>query len=302
MKNNPNPLVSVIITTYKRDVVLKRAINSVLEQSYKNYEIIVVDDNNPQSEYRQSTQVVMSSYANFKNIRYVKHTSNMNGAVARNTGIRSASGEIVCFLDDDDWYYKDKLKLQVNFLLSNTEYDAVYCGWDRDNTRVIPVKEGDLSFDLLTGKNLIYTNVIMMWKYAAEKIGGWDERFKRHQEAAFLLRYFRYGFKIGVVSEVLVGFDISDRSNALKPKQNKDQIDLYLLYYSDSIEQCENRIRNARKIIYTYRYRSIFLSYVKTNQFIDATKIYLKMMGFIPFRFNVGLLEYFFIKFKKNFS
>ena len=109
-----NPLVSVIIPTYKRSDMLPRAINSVLKQTYENVQVVVVDDNDSNSEYRRCTEKQMSFYANDKRVKYIRHCKNSNGAVARNTGIKNADGEIITFLDDDDVYQTDKIKKQVS--------------------------------------------------------------------------------------------------------------------------------------------------------------------------------------------
>ena len=74
-------LVSVIIPTYKRADRLKKTIESVLDQSYPNIEIIVVDDNDSISEYRKKTELIMSEYINASNVKYIKHSKNMNGCV-----------------------------------------------------------------------------------------------------------------------------------------------------------------------------------------------------------------------------
>lgn len=91
--------VSVIIPTYKGSSALNRAIDSVLCQSYKEIEIIVVDDNDPTSDERKNTEALMSRYIGDKRIRYIKHQRNSNGAVARNTGITAATGKL--FVADD---------------------------------------------------------------------------------------------------------------------------------------------------------------------------------------------------------
>src|SRR5699024_12399636 len=100
--------VSVIMPTYKRADMLERAINSVLNQTYNDVELIVVDDNNPNTVYRKETSKVMKKYKNYNRVRYIKHERNMNGAVARNTGIFYSTGELITFLDDDDWYDEKK--------------------------------------------------------------------------------------------------------------------------------------------------------------------------------------------------
>ena len=241
-------LVSVIIPTYKRSEMLPRAIDSVLAQSYKNVQVVVVDDNNPDTDYRQATEQRMTAYNQDTRVKYIRHEKNMNGSVARNTGIKNSDGELVAFLDDDDWYWPEKIEKQVKYLVTHPIYRAVYCGWKRENKVTIPSDEGDLSYNILSGDHIIYTNAIMMWKNDAINCGGWDETFKRHQEAAFLLRYFRSGGQIGLVAECLVEFDVSDRSNAAEnPQKNENQTLHYLNSYRDVIENCEKKHKGAAK-------------------------------------------------------
>lgn len=299
--NQEETLVSVIIPTYKRADMLPRAIDSVLNQTYCNVQAIVVDDNDPASEYRTKTKNIMSSYAENLRVKYVCHDKNRNGSAARNTGIKNADGEIVAFLDDDDFYYPDKIRKQVEFLIEHREYQAVYCGWERDGEVVIPTHKGDLSYDILSGDHIIYTNVIMMWKDAAVACGGWDETFKRHQEAAFLLRYFRNGGKIGVVEEVLAGFDTSDRSNAASnAAMNEEQVLYYLESYKDMIIQCGMKEKNADKRIYSHRYRGIFLGYLKAKDFKGAFGFYRRKCIKMPLRFMFDMANYAFRYFGKK--
>lgn len=285
-------LVSVIIPTYKRADSLSRAIDSVLGQSYKNLEVIVVDDNNANTKYRTHTQSIMQQYKNDRRVIYIQHKHNQNGAAARNTGIYISKGEFLCFLDDDDWYKPEKIEKQVDYMLNHPEYDAVYCGWTRNNQDIIPTKVGDLTFELLSGINIIFTNTIMVKKSAALQIGGWDERFRRNQEAAFLLRYFYYGYKIGVVSEILVEFDTTDRSNASNPKKNEEDFNFFLEIHKDNISRVEKIHKNAKQIIYSYRYRGVLLKYLKDKDYKGAIKLYFKMIKIMPLRFNKDLIEY----------
>src|SRR5699024_9205696 len=196
--------VSVIIPTYKRANMLERAIDSVLRQTYKHLEIIVVDDNDPDSEYRKNTLFIMKKYKDHPRVMYVKHEKNKNGAAARNTGISNRSGELITFLDDDDWYVETKVEEQVNFLLEHKEYGAVYCGSYREDKLYAPSLSGDLSYEILSGKITIRTNTIMIWKSIIVDIGGWNEKFIRNQEAALLLNFFNHGYKIGVIKKPLV--------------------------------------------------------------------------------------------------
>lgn len=114
-----NLKVSVIIPTYKRSEFLTRAIDSILNQSYKNIEIIIVDDNDPSSDFRKNTENRITDYIEEKKVIYCKNEVNMGGALARNVGINIASGDYVTFLDDDDVYEEKKIEYQLEYMCSN---------------------------------------------------------------------------------------------------------------------------------------------------------------------------------------
>ena len=262
--------VSVIIPTYKRSDMLCRAVDSVLNQTYEAVEAVVVDDNDPNSEWRINTSKKMQQYNGNPRVKYVCHDRNMNGSVARNTGIKAANGELVTYLDDDDIYAPDKVEKQIKYLLNHPEFRAVYCGWRRENHDFIPEGEGDLSYGILSGDNIIITNSIMMWREDAIDCGGWDANLKRHQEAAYLLNYFRYGGKIGRIDDVLVFFDTSDRTNVSNPKLTEEQLQYILHNYKDLIDKCEIESRGAAARIYASRQMGIILPYVKNRQYFKA--------------------------------
>ena len=104
------PLVSVVIPTFNRADVLSRAINSVLSQTYDNWEIIIIDNNSS-----DDTKLLMKSFDNHK-IKFF--TINNNGLISlsRNLGIKNSNGKYVAFLDSDDWWCSNKLKKSVNVL------------------------------------------------------------------------------------------------------------------------------------------------------------------------------------------
>jgi len=112
-----DPLVSVIIPTYNRARMLPKAIDSVLNQFYKNVEIIVIDDGST-----DDTKVVLAPYMN--NILYVT-TDHKGAAHARNTGMRAATGKYIAFLDSDDIYLPHKLAIQVPFIEAHPEIGMV---------------------------------------------------------------------------------------------------------------------------------------------------------------------------------
>lgn len=113
-----DPFVSVIIPTYKRAMLVQRAIESVLRQTYRNFEILVVDDESP-----DNTTSVVKAIPDSR-IKYIRHEKNKGLPAVRNTGIRAATGELIAFLDDDDEWREDKLVKQIRAI---DDCDAVLC-------------------------------------------------------------------------------------------------------------------------------------------------------------------------------
>ena len=125
-KVNENPLVSVIITTCKRCDFLKQTISSVLNQTYSNIEIIVVDDNNLETEYRSIVIKICNSFESDK-IKYLPMPKNSGACIARNFGFQHSKGEYVNFLDDDDYFEPDKIELQINLAKElNYSYGMIF--------------------------------------------------------------------------------------------------------------------------------------------------------------------------------
>lgn len=111
-------LVTVIIPTYKRPHLVVRAINSVLVQTHRQLEVLVVDDCS--QDDTQSAVVAIGD----SRVRYLQHNRNKGLPAARNTGIRAAQGEYIAFLDDDDQWRTDKIEKQLQKI---RQYDAVAC-------------------------------------------------------------------------------------------------------------------------------------------------------------------------------
>lgn len=123
-------LVSVVITTYGRSDTLGRAVDSVLNQTYHNLEIIIVDDNRD-SEIRKGVIETVSA-CNDPRIKLIQNRINMGGALARNEGIKASHGKYIAFLDDDDAYYPQKIEKQMELFNKrrSEKLALVYCYCD----------------------------------------------------------------------------------------------------------------------------------------------------------------------------
>lgn len=111
--------VSVIVPTHNRPHFLGRTIDSLLAQTYHDTEIVVVDDNSPDSPARADTQALMENYKQYDNVIYIQNERSLGGGPARNAGIAVATGDYVTFLDDDDVYLPEKVDTQLSFMLAN---------------------------------------------------------------------------------------------------------------------------------------------------------------------------------------
>ena len=248
--------VSVIIPTFGEPVLLKKAIQSVLSQSLKPIELIVVDDNDPTSDARKKTEAIVSS---FDNIIYLKHPRNLNGAAARNTGISFARGEYIAFLDSDDEYDTKRLEACYDAIASNNQhYGGVYTGCifyknRKYYNRYLNVISGNhlietlaCSFNFCSGSNIFVKASIV------KELGGFDESFQRHQDYEFLVRFFEKYSILAINQPLLLkNDDAINLPNVKRIVQIKNQ---YLKKYSNIIRTLPKK---DQRYIYGSHYYSI---------------------------------------------
>lgn len=114
------PKVSVIVATYRRDVSLRRALISLINQTYDNYEIIVINDNADEL-WNEKVKRIIREFDKYETIKliYIENDVNRGSAQTRNIGIQNAIGEYITFLDDDDIYLPNKIKRQIEHMIKN---------------------------------------------------------------------------------------------------------------------------------------------------------------------------------------
>jgi glycosyltransferase involved in cell wall biosynthesis len=221
VKMENNPAVSIIIPTYNRSRLLTRAISSVLKQTYRDFELVIVDDAST-----DDTEKVVKSF-NDKRIRYFRHDKNRGEAAARNTGIKVAAGDYIAYQDSDDEWLPEKLNKQVNlFATASPETGVVYTGfWKTENHKrtYIPFswvrqKNGDIHKELLKG-NFIGSPVALIKKECFNKAGLFDENLRNLVDWDMWLRISKhYHFRCIDEPLAIAHYDadnISDNPNSL---------------------------------------------------------------------------------------
>ena len=186
-------LVSTVITTYKREPdIVHRAIKSVLNQSYKNIEIIIIDDNPTVGEFSNEIKKITEAYSN---VRYIKNHGNKGAQISRNNGIANAKGEFIAFLDDDDTWEKEKIEKQIKCFKDNI--GIVFCnGYIVDENYEPPKKtiynkifKQNVTFkDMLEEDYIGTTTQFLIKKECFDKVGNFDEKFPARQDYEMCIR------------------------------------------------------------------------------------------------------------------
>ena len=248
----------------------------MIEQTYKDYEIIVVDDNNPGSEARTNTEKVMSNYADNNQVKYIRHALNKNGAAARNTGFHASKGEYIAYLDDDDLFLPEKLEKQVSFLKIHKEFDAVYSQVliNRKVVKMTPF-EGNALVEILSERTRMFTSTLLFRRKAIEEIGGFDESFRRHQDYELLVKFFMHGFKIGCLCEPLAVYCTTGQ-NAMSGKKLEDLKVQFLKQFDNALNQLECQQKGKKNWIIANNYAYVFVSHLARKHFYRALLVLVK--------------------------
>jgi glycosyltransferase involved in cell wall biosynthesis len=239
------PKVSVVIPTHNRAEFLPRAIDSVLKQSFQDFELVVVDD--------ASTDATAQVRDKFHDIRihWLRHDRPRGGAAARNTGIIHSRGEYVAFLDDDDEWYPDKLARQMEVMLgSEPQVGAVYTGYVIvDSTRgvvrgrMVPTRRGNLHNKLLESNPIGGTSSVLLKRSSLEKVGLFDESLPSFQDYDLWIRISR-DFQFDYVQEPLLNYFIHPKKVWTNLEALTQGLEIMLRKYGSSAafrKQCSRR-------------------------------------------------------------
>ncbi len=192
---NKEPLVSVIMGIYNSSSTLNRAIESILNQTYRNFEFIICDDKSTDSSLE-----ILENFARIDTrVKIIKHSQNKSLSFALNNCLKNISDNsiFIARMDGDDYSHPLRLQTQVDFLLDNNEYDLVTCKsniFDSRNSVIsIRGKEGEIPKNsLLKGPPFVHPS-IMIRRTTIQKIGFYNEKTEalRMEDYDYWFRFYK---------------------------------------------------------------------------------------------------------------
>lgn len=273
--------VSVIIPTYNRAYSIRNAISSIISQTHPVKEIIVIDDNSS-----DNTEEVVKSI-NYNNLIYLRNSVNKGASFSRNIGINHSTSDLIAFLDSDDTWTKDKIKLQLDYM---EKYDLdivsslMKINQDNGNHTIWPkiTSQGDCIIREFYPKTLLInyfgTPSILLKKNIFYKINGFDENLPRWQDWDLIIRLSKIG-KIGIINKELVIVNQSKDSITIKKDLLNKAVKHFLQKYDVDISNLEPTFQS--KIFAKY---SRF--FAQAENFKEARKLALKSILKFPFHIS----------------
>ncbi|MGB9596142.1 MAG: glycosyltransferase family 2 protein [Candidatus Poribacteria bacterium] len=234
------PLVSVIIPVYNQEKYIKECIDSVINQSYANVEIIVVDDGST-----DKTPDILRAYGD--KIKYIRQ-ENQGPSSAINNGIKSANGSLICWLGSDDLYMPNKIEHQVELLQREQSISIVYSdyitidsyGNEINKVHILHPPQEKFARTMLI-RNFINGSTVMMRRECLDKVGYYDESLRADPDGDMWFRLLKNGYKFGHISEPLVKYRLH---------QNNVSRDF------DLMRDCKDKVR--LKVIQQFSIQELF--------------------------------------------
>lgn len=247
------PTVSVIIPAYNAENTILETIESIREQTFKDLEIIVIDDGS-----KDKTLDIVGAIDDPR----IKFFAYPNGgvSVARNRGIERSTGDFLSFIDNDDLWTPDKLELQLAALLNNTDVDAVY-SWTVNMTddgqsisfatAAEPTVEGDIYPDLLLGHFISNGSNILVRRKVVDTIGGFEPNWVCSDWDFCLRTAAKFRFAVVPKPQILYRQVFGSMSSKVK---NMEQEGLKVLDRAYASAPAELQKRKSTSLAFLYRY------------------------------------------------
>lgn len=271
MKNR-EILVSIIIPTFNRGDFLIRAVKSVLNQDFRDWECIIIDDNS----LIPAAEILKNIIHQDNRFKIIRNSKNKFISESRNIGIQYSQGNYIAFLDDDDYWHHQKLNLQLDFMKRNN-YGVSYC-WsiiiNKNNKKTFrqPFLEGNIFDLMLADQPLCNCSTLVAKKKILEETGGFNKLLKRGNDGDLLRRLSQYN-KIGVLKENLVYYQVNTNNTNISLNNNIG-IKRSLKSYKYRLVLFKKEIKN-RPIIYSLICLEISKCYAKLGNFNMALRYFI---------------------------
>jgi len=257
------PLVSIIIPTYNTGQYIKEAVDSALCQTYKNCEVIVVDDGST-----DQTKVILKPHIESKKIIYI-YQENKGLAGARNTGIRAATGDYIAFLDADDVFLPEKIGRQMLHFAKNPTCDVSYCDlyhfYDEKPGELLKLNytyySGTDVFPNLLKRHFIAPLSVIMRRSVFDRFGYFDEQLRRAEDLDLWFRISYLGGKICFVPEQLAKLRMRKTQNlqGLESQPEVKRFNLLVLEKQAARMEKKEKMRyHMRRYLALYRLKAAF--------------------------------------------
>ncbi|WEL24026.1 glycosyltransferase family 2 protein [Candidatus Nanohalovita haloferacivicina] len=238
---------SVVVPTYQRTDELVRALDSIKSQTYRDFELLVIDDN-PEKEYREKVREIVEEFreqASFS-VKLLINSDKQGVSSARNLGIENSEGEYIAFLDDDDWWKPEKLERELD-AFENNEYDAVYSAIEmyRDGeVKDIVRKRGEIGLEDILEKDMIGSpSKVTVTKKYLERIDGFDEDIPSGEDWDLWIRLIKEGCTFGYIDEPLVRYQQENNSKSSQMDIATEGREKITEKYSELLDQAGSKVK-----------------------------------------------------------
>lgn len=270
--------VSIIIPAYNKYHYTRETIESILNQTYKNIEIIVINDGSTDLTYQLENE-----YNN--SIKYI-YTNNKGASAARNIGILKATGEYLAFIDCDDVYKPEKIKESIDALKNNSSFDFVYTDVyfiDKNGNKIDQKSytkdhpgSGYIAKRILLSDFTITNSTLVLRKSCINRISSFDEKIFIAADRDFMLR-LAINFKGLYLSNKLTGYRVGSGNTN---KNIEEMLNEFIYLIDKNIDQFSHKENGFKNRCYSNVYYNFGKKFVTSNNMFLAKKYFIKSLNF----------------------
>lgn len=274
-----NPDVSVVIPVYNRESTIKKALRSVLNQTFEDFEVIVVDD----GSIDNTQQVVSSIYD--PRIKYIRNEKNRGAPVARNRGIKYSRGKYVALLDSDDWWLPEKIEKQVKILDNESKKtgvvytDLIYKNEDKSKYKILKkgIKKHNIYHELLKRNIVGSCSSVMIRKLCFEDVGYFDINLPSFQDMDMWIRLAKV-YDFYYLDEPLVVICKHKKNRITKSASTRERgIEIFFGKYKEEMGETNYRKQKA------FQMSKVGYLYYLNDERLKAREKIIESMEYMPF-------------------